>query len=66
MDEKCRRINTRKRQILKDEYIVVGAHMDHTGVDAEGFMYPGADDNASGSCLVMVLARCMMSNNEKP
>ncbi len=51
---------------LKDEYIVVGAHMDHTGVDAEGFMYPGADDNASGTCLVMELARSMMANNEKP
>ncbi len=51
---------------LKDEYIIVGAHMDHNGVDAEGFMYPGADDNASGTCLVMELARSMMANGEKP
>jgi len=53
-------------EILKNEYIVVGAHMDHNGIDAEGFIYPGADDNASGTCLVMELARSMMANNEKP
>ncbi len=53
-------------EILKDEYIVVGAHMDHNGIDAEGFIYPGADDNASGTCLVMELARSMMANKEKP
>lgn len=51
---------------LKDEYIIVGAHMDHNGVDAEGFIYPGADDNGSGTCLVMELARSMMANGEKP
>ncbi len=51
---------------LKDEYIIVGAHMDHNGVDAEGFIYPGADDNASGTCLVMELARSMMANGERP
>ena len=51
---------------LKDEYIVVGAHMDHNGVDAEGFIYPGADDNGSGTCLVMELARSMIANGERP
>ncbi|MCX7762033.1 MAG: M20/M25/M40 family metallo-hydrolase [Candidatus Kryptonium sp.] len=51
---------------LKNEYIIVGAHMDHNGVDAEGFIYPGADDNASGTCLVMELARSMIANGEKP
>jgi hypothetical protein len=53
-------------EILKDEYIVVGAHMDHNGVDAEGFIYPGADDNGSGTCLVMELARSMIANGERP
>jgi aminopeptidase YwaD len=53
-------------EILKDEYIVVGAHMDHNGVDAEGFIYPGADDNGSGTCLVMELARGMIANGERP
>ncbi len=51
---------------LKDEYIIVGAHMDHNGVDAEGFIYPGADDNASGTCLVMELARSIIANGERP
>lgn len=51
---------------LKNEYIIVGAHMDHNGVDADGFIYPGADDNGSGTCLVMELARSMMANDVKP
>ena len=33
---------------LADEYIVIGAHYDHIGVDARGRIGPGADDNASG------------------
>lgn len=33
----------------KDEVIVVMAHLDHEGVDRQGRIYNGADDNASGS-----------------
>jgi len=43
--------------ILKNEVVVIGAHMDHHGVDAAGYLYPGADDNASGTAAVMELAR---------
>lgn len=51
---------------LKDEYIAVGAHMDHLGHGerhsmggsaARGLVHPGADDNASGTAMVMELAR---------
>ena len=41
----------------KDEYIILGAHMDHLGVSPNGLFYQGADDNASGTALIMELAR---------
>lgn len=43
-------------EILGSEVVVIGAHMDHHGVDAAGNIYPGADDNASGTAAVMELA----------
>ncbi len=42
--------------VLKDEYIVVGAHYDHVGVKG-GKIYNGADDNASGSSCLLEIAR---------
>ncbi|UCF21003.1 MAG: M28 family peptidase [Gemmatimonadota bacterium] len=41
--------------ILKNEYIVVTAHLDHVGV-RDGEVYNGADDNASGSAAVLEAA----------
>ncbi len=44
--------------VLADEVIVVGAHVDHVGMDpVTGEIYNGADDNASGTAVVMELAR---------
>ena len=52
--------------VLKQEIIVLGAHMDHLGMgerhslggaQAVGQVHPGADDNASGTALVLELAR---------
>jgi Zn-dependent M28 family amino/carboxypeptidase len=40
---------------LKDEYIVVTAHLDHVGV-RNGAVFNGADDNASGSAAVLEAA----------
>lgn len=40
---------------LKDEYIVVGAHLDHLGIRDEG-IFNGADDNASGCAAVLEAA----------
>lgn len=40
----------------RGEMIVVGAHLDHDGTDAEGRIYNGADDNASGTAAVMAAA----------
>jgi hypothetical protein len=41
--------------VLKDEYIVVTAHLDHVGI-RNGQIYNGADDNASGSAAVLEAA----------
>ena len=47
---------------LADEYIVVGAHLDHLGMgyfgsrSGPGELHPGADDNASGSAGVLLFA----------
>ena len=52
------------RPLLKDEYIVVGAHYDHlgtkTGKNGETIIYNGADDNASGTAAIIELARNLM------
>jgi hypothetical protein len=41
---------------LAREAVVIGAHYDHLGRDGAA-VYPGADDNASGTALVLGLAR---------
>jgi hypothetical protein len=47
----------------RDEYIVLSAHFDHVGVgqpDATGdSIYNGADDNASGTAVMMEVARAL-------
>ncbi len=50
------------RGALADEYIVIGAHLDHLGMgnfgsrSGPGKLHPGADDNASGSAAIIMLA----------
>ena len=51
---------------LKNEYVIVGAHMDHLGIDMTGDIFNGADDNASGTAVVMEVARVMKLNQFKP
>src|SRR2546427_426827 len=41
---------------LADEAVVIGAHYDHLG-RVDGVVYAGADDNASGTAVVLGLAR---------
>jgi len=50
---------------LKNEAVVVGAHLDHEG-RWEDYIYNGADDNASGSVGVLNLARAFAANPQKP
>ncbi|MDX1284220.1 MAG: M20/M25/M40 family metallo-hydrolase [Draconibacterium sp.] len=49
----------------KDEYIVVGGHYDHLGKH-DGFIWNGADDNASGTVGVMTIAKAFMATGKKP
>jgi len=52
---------------LAEEVIVIGAHIDHLGKDPlSGEIYCGADDNASGTAVVMELARAFVLSGEKP
>lgn len=51
---------------LKNEYVVIGGHMDHLGVSPMGDVYNGANDNASGTAVVMEIARVMKLNKAKP
>ena len=54
---------------LNKEYVVIGAHMDHLGVNRITFdgkehlqIYSGADDNASGVAALIELAREVANN----
>ena len=52
-----------------EEYVIVGAHFDHLGVDPalEGDrIYNGADDNASGVSAVLQIARAFVASGQQP
>lgn len=42
---------------LSKEYVIVGAHYDHIGVDARGRIGLGADDNASGTSALLEMTQ---------
>jgi hypothetical protein len=48
-----------------DEVVVVGGHYDHLG-KYDGFIYNGADDNASGTVAVMTIANACIATGVKP
>jgi hypothetical protein len=57
---------------LSDQYIVVGAHYDHVGMGGPGSLAPGtiavhngADDNASGTAVLLEVAR-QLSSDDSP
>ncbi len=50
---------------LAGEAVVVGAHYDHLG-RVNGAVYPGADDNASGTAMVLGLARAFAATGGAP
>lgn len=55
---------------LADEYIVIGGHLDHLGMGyfgsrvGPGELHPGADDNASGSAGVVLIAELLKESYE--
>ncbi len=50
---------------LRDQFVVVGAHLDHVGEQA-GLLFPGANDNASGAAAVMAVARACAAGGARP
>ncbi len=50
---------------LKNEYIIMGGHMDHVGV-RNGLVRNGADDNASGTAVTLEVARVLSEAGYKP
>jgi len=55
--------------VLKNEYIVLSAHMDHVGIGAPvngDSIYNGADDDASGTAGVMEVAEALSVPGARP
>ena len=49
----------------EDETIVIGAHRDHFGQQG-GLLFPGADDNASGTAVLLEAARVLSQSRNPP
>lgn len=67
---KSRRINVRNVVAMiegenPDEFVAVGGHLDHMGMD-NGKIWNGADDNASGTVAVITLAKAFAASGVKP
>jgi hypothetical protein len=50
---------------LKEEVVVIGAHLDHLGRRGD-YIFNGADDNGSGSASVLEVAQAFVVNPVKP
>ena len=50
---------------LQEEYVIIGAHLDHVGSQA-GLLFPGANDNASGSAAVLEIAKAFVKGGIQP
>jgi Zn-dependent M28 family amino/carboxypeptidase len=50
---------------LRDQYLVIGAHLDHVGSQG-GIYFPGANDNASGAAAVMAIAEAFARGGARP
>ena len=50
---------------LRRECVVIGGHFDHTGAHM-GLLFPGADDNASGSATVMAAGKAAAALPRRP
>lgn len=52
-------------EVLRDEFIIVSAHFDHLGARG-GQVFRGADDNASGTSMLLEVARQFTLMKERP
>ncbi len=51
--------------VLKNEYVVFSAHYDHLKTSPGGEIYPGADDDGSGTTSVLAIAHAMSLERPK-
>lgn len=51
---------------MKNEYVVVGANLDHVGMQGTTCLFPGADNNASGVAALMETARLLQLSEDQP
>jgi Zn-dependent M28 family amino/carboxypeptidase len=52
--------------VLKNEYVLLSAHLDHLGEGASGKIFSGAMDDASGVASVLEIAKSFSQNRERP
>ncbi|MEL4308909.1 M28 family peptidase [Joostella sp. CR20] len=45
-----------KGKTKPEEYVVISAHLDHVGVDGDGNVFNGADDDGSGTVAILEIA----------
>lgn len=50
----------------KEQVVAFTAHYDHIGKSRDGIVYPGADDDGSGTTAVLKLAEAFAKNPNKP
>ncbi len=51
---------------LKNEFILMGGHLDHLGIGLDGLVYAGADDNAVSAAVLLETARVLLASKFKP
>jgi hypothetical protein len=76
MENAFERTETQARNVLgllpgadpsqRDDIVIVGAHYDHAGVDPDGTIYNGANDNASGVAVMLEIARLWQAQGYRP
>jgi hypothetical protein len=52
--------------LLKSQTVAITAHYDHLGKTKDGVIYPGADDDGSGTATVLELAEAFVNNPVRP
>lgn len=53
-------------KVLKDECVIYTSHYDHVGIESDGTINNGANDNASGSIGLLSIARAFSVLKNKP
>ncbi|MCK5737714.1 M20/M25/M40 family metallo-hydrolase, partial [bacterium] len=51
---------------LKNEYVILTAHLDDVGIQGGSLIFPGANDNASGVAGILATAEALLANPVKP